>query len=117
MAILYNTADALISIPKSDQFSACIQEGMVCGMIPIVGNLEVYRQYLVDDKNAFFVDPENPKEIAQKIIYGVEHPELREKLYEINRKIIGEKEDWDKNTKKMEDLYLSLTQESKEIRR
>lgn len=108
MAALYNVSDALISIPKSDQFSSCIQEGMACGVIPIVGNLEVYNQYLTNGKNALFVNPQDPKEIAQRIIYCIEHPELKEKFYEINRKIIEEKEDWNKNAPKMEELYTSL---------
>ena len=112
MAVLYNASNALISIPKADQFAACIQEGMACGVIPIVADLEVSHQYLTDGENALFVNPEDPEQIAQKIIYCVEHPELKERFYEINRKIIEEKEDWDKNARKMEELYISLTQES-----
>ena len=108
MAVLYNASDALISVPISDQFSSSIQEGMACGTIPIVGDLEVYHQYLTDGENAFFVSPEDPNEIAQKVVYCIEHPELKEKFYEINRKIIEEKEDWNKNAAKMEELYMSL---------
>jgi len=113
MAILYNASDVLISIPKSDQFSACIMEGMVCGAIPIVGDLEVYRQYLKDGENALFVDPENPEDIAKKIIYCIEHPELKERVYKINRGIIEDKEDWAKNAPKMEELYINLIQKSR----
>lgn len=108
MAALYNVSDALISIPKSDQFSSCIQEGMACGIIPIVGDLEVYHQYLTDSENSFFINAENSEQIAQKIIYCIEHPELKERFYKINRKIIEEKEDWNKNAQKMEELYMSL---------
>jgi L-malate glycosyltransferase len=105
MAALYNISDAFISIPRSDQFGSSVQEGMACGSIPIVGNLEVYRQYLVDGHNALFVDPDNPKDIAQKIIHCIEHPELKKKFYPINRKIIEEKEDWSKNAAKLAELY------------
>lgn len=108
MAVYLNASDMFISIPKTDQFGSSIMEGMACGTVPVVSNIEVYKQYLKNGKNAFFVDPKNPKEIAEKIIYCIEHPELKEKFYKINRKIIEEKEDWNKNTKKMEELYEKL---------
>lgn len=108
MAIYLNMADVFISIPKTDQFGSSIMEGMACGVIPIVSNIKVYKQYLTDGINAFFVDPENPKEIAERIIYCIEHPELKEKFFTINKRIIEEKEDWNKNAKKMEDLYENL---------
>lgn len=108
MAVLYNTCDAFISIPKSDQFASSIQEGMACGAIPIVGNLEVYRQYLTDGKNALFVDPDAPEDIAEKAIYCIEHPKLKQRFYDINRKIIEENEDWARNAVKVEQLYQNL---------
>ena len=108
MAVYLNASDTLVSIPASDQFSACILEGMACGVIPIVSNLEVYKERLVNNENAFFVDPENPQELAEKIIYCIEHPELKEKFFKINREIVEEKDDWNKNAKKMEELYENL---------
>jgi glycosyltransferase involved in cell wall biosynthesis len=110
MAVVYNASDAFISLPKTDQFASSIQEGMACGTIPIVGDLEVYRQYLTDGENALFVDPNNPKDIADKVIYCIEHPELKQRFYAINRKIIEESEDWAKNAAKLEELYHSLLQ-------
>jgi len=107
MAIYYNMCKVLISIPRTDQFGLCIAEGATCGVIPIVGNLEVYREYLTDGENAFFVDRENPKDIAEKVIHCIEHPELKERFYGINRKTVEEKLDWNKNAPRMEELYLS----------
>jgi len=74
-----------------------------------VGNLEVYRQYLADGINALFVDPDNTSNIADKIIYCIEHPELKKRYYTINRKIIEEKENWSKNAAKLAELYLNIT--------
>jgi glycosyltransferase involved in cell wall biosynthesis len=108
MAALYNISDALVSIPISDQFASSIQEGMVCGIVPVVGKLDVYSQYLNDGENALFVDADDPRDIAGKIIYIIQHPELKEIFYEINKKIVEEKEDWSKNSVKMEELYLEI---------
>jgi len=112
MAVFLNMSNVFVWIPKTDQFANSIMEGMICGAIPIVSNIEVYRQYLENKKNAFFVNPDDPKDIAEKIIYCIEHPELRDKIYKINKKIIEENEDWDKNTKKMEELYKGLLEEN-----
>jgi len=108
MAIYLNMADAFISIPKTDQFGSSIIEGMACGAVPIVSDIEVYYQYLKDGINALLVDPENTREIAEKIIYCIEHLEIKENFYTINRKIVEEKENWHKNAKKMEALYKKL---------
>jgi len=108
MAAYLNLSDILLSIPKTDQFARSVMEGMACGVIPIVSDIEAYKQYLKDKKNAFFVNPDNPREIANKIIYCIKHPELKETFYNINRKIIEENEDWNKNAKKMEKLYEEL---------
>ena len=113
MAAYLNMAHSFVSVPKSDQFASSIQEGMACGAIPIVGDLEDYQQYLEDSKNAFFVNPDHPEHLAEIIVYCIEHPELKSRFYEINRAIIEEKEDWDKNAEKMEELYINLFQESK----
>jgi len=108
MAIWLNMADMFISIIETDQFACSIMEGMACGAIPIVSNIKVYKQYLENGKNAFFVNSDKPKEIAKKIIYCIKHPELKEKFYKINRKIIEKNEDWNKNAGKMEKLYENL---------
>jgi len=105
MSDLYNISDVLISIPPSDQFSGCVQEGMACGVIPVVSRLKVYEQYLKDGKNAFFVSRDNPDEIADKILYCARNPDLKERFYKINRKIIEENKDWNKNSKKIMALY------------
>jgi glycosyltransferase involved in cell wall biosynthesis len=108
MAMYLNVADVFLSIPKTDQFGSSVLEGMVCGAIPIVSEIEVYHQYLKDGVNAFFVNPDDSKEIAEKIIYCIQNPKTKNDFYTINKKIVEEKEDWDKNAKKMEELYKQL---------
>ncbi len=114
MAVYLNIADMMISIPKTDQFASSIMEGMACGVIPIVGNLKVYEQYLTNNKNAFFTDPENPTEIAQKIIHCIKHPEIKEEFYKINLEIIKKYENFDINANKMYELYTDLLSNSSE---
>lgn len=111
MSYCYKSSDAFISIPKNDQFASCIMEGMACGSIPIVGNLDVYKEYLCDNFNALIVDPENPDDIAKKFIYCIEHPEIKGQFAKINNGIVKERFDWDTNAAKMEILYNRLIKE------
>ncbi len=108
MAIFLNMSDIFISIPKTDQFSASVMEGMACGPAPIVSDIDVYKQYLKDYSNALFVNPDSPKELADKIFYYAENEQLKENYHKINKKIIEEKESWDINAKKMENLYIDI---------
>ena len=108
MAILLNMVNAFVWIPKTDQFANTILEGMVCGAIPIVSNIEVYKQYLKDGENSFFVNPDDPRDIAEKIIYCIEHPEIQEKFYNVNKRIVETNENWNKNARRMESLYERL---------
>jgi glycosyltransferase involved in cell wall biosynthesis len=108
MAIYLNASDIFISIPLADQFASSIMEGMACGIIPIVSDIDVYTQYLTHGENAFFVDPSAPEQIAETISYCIEHLHLKEAMYTINKKIIHEEEDWSKNAQKMEALYTTL---------
>src|SRR4030042_558503 len=114
MAVAHNACDAFISIPKTDGFASCVMEGMACGTVPIVANLEVYRQYLNDENNALFVNPDDAEDIAAKVIYCIEHPELKQGFYEINRRIIEENEDWAQNASKLEELYQNLLDKNKD---
>ncbi len=108
MAVYLNMADAFMSIPRYGQFGISILEGMACGAIPILSNIAVHKELVVNNESALLVDPENPEEIAGKISYCIEHPELRDRFYRINKGIVEEKEDWDKNAKEMEKLYERL---------
>jgi len=105
MAAYLNISNMFVSITKTDQFASSIMEGMACGLVPIVSNIDVYHQYLSDNSNALFVNPDNPQDLAEKIIYCINNPEIKENFYKINKKIIENHENWDKNARKMEKLY------------
>lgn len=110
MTVFLNAADIFLSLPETDQFASSIMEGMACGLLPLVTDMKAYTQYLHDGENAFLVNPSDPTEIAEKLIYSIEHPGTKEKASEINRKIIETEEDWTKNARKMEELYENVVE-------
>jgi glycosyltransferase involved in cell wall biosynthesis len=108
MAVHTNMARATVSLARTDQFGASIMESMACGAIPIVSALDVYKQYLQDGDNAFFVDRDDPADVAGKIIYCIDHSELQPLFHQKNRAIIAENEDWGRNAQEMVRLYRRL---------
>jgi glycosyltransferase involved in cell wall biosynthesis len=105
MAIYLNMADAAMSIPKCGQFGASILEGMICGSIPIVSDIPVHRELLVNGENAFLVNSDNPRQVAEAITYCIEHPEMKQQFYKMSKNIIEQRWNWDKNARKMEEMY------------
>jgi L-malate glycosyltransferase len=108
MAILYNIADVLISIPNSDQLGVTILEGMACGDSVILSNLEVYRQLFKEGQNVFFLENIEPQNVAEKVIFCLAHPEIKEEMYPRNFKMIDEHWNWQKNAPVMEKAYNKL---------
>jgi glycosyltransferase involved in cell wall biosynthesis len=111
MAVYYNMADAVISIPKYGQFGASILEGMICGATIIASDIPVHREVLRNGENALLVDADDPKEIAEAIVQCIEHPEMKQQFYKINRKIIEESWNWQRNAGKMRRIYEKLLKE------
>jgi glycosyltransferase involved in cell wall biosynthesis len=108
MAILNNSAEVFLSIPKSDQFGLTIFEGMACGPIPVVSNIPTYKQYLEHERNALFIDPDRPQEISEAILQSISDESLREHFFEENSRIVRQNENWELNAKKMESLFENL---------
>jgi glycosyltransferase involved in cell wall biosynthesis len=108
MAIFLNLAHAFVSVPFSDLLSLCVLEGMACGSIPILSDLEAYKTRIRDGENGFFVPAGSPEAIAEKILYCASHPELRSQFAARNRAIVEELDDWRRNAPLMLQIYESL---------
>jgi glycosyltransferase involved in cell wall biosynthesis len=108
VAVHLNVALVTVSLARTDQFGLGIMESMACGAVPIVSKLAVYGQYLQDGVNAFFAERADPADVAEKIIHCIQHPELQLRFHELNRAIIFDKENRDKNAPETVDLYRRL---------
>jgi glycosyltransferase involved in cell wall biosynthesis len=67
MAELYNLSHLNVNIPKHDLFGMCIQEGCLCGSIPLLNiDIPTYHEYMKDKINCFYVKLDST-DIAEKI--------------------------------------------------
>ena len=101
-------SEVYVSTSLSDTISVSLLEAMASGVVPVVTDIEGNRILIKDGYNGFLFPPSNEKLLAEKIIILLQNINLRKKIGEINRKIVIERYDWDKNMKKIEKLYEEL---------
>jgi len=80
-------------------------EAMACGLAPIVTDVGDNKKWIKDGENGFIIPIKDPKILAEKIIYLLGNENLRKQFGKINRKIVEEKQNYEKEMEKMEMLY------------
>lgn len=101
-------ADIYISMVRTDGVSASLLEAMACGVFPIVTDNVANRIWIDDGINGFLVPERNERILAEKILLAISQDSLREKAAKINRSIVEQKGNWEKNMKTIERAYLKL---------
>lgn len=104
-----NTADVCVEllqpIPRFVRVVATkIFEYMACGKPIVTSDFPEIRKVIEDAKCGILVDPTNASEIADAIIYLLEHPEEGGKMEENGRKAFEERYNWEK----MEERLLKI---------
>ncbi|MCX7766593.1 MAG: glycosyltransferase, partial [Candidatus Sumerlaeia bacterium] len=113
MAILLNLADVFVSVPKTDLLSISVLEGMACGCVPILADLPAYRPRIQDGVNGFLLSEVSPTAIAEKILYVLQHPEVKQRFAEKNIELINIHDNWHKNASLMLELYTEAVEKYK----
>jgi glycosyltransferase involved in cell wall biosynthesis len=102
--IIFNMADVSVMVPNKDQGPLSMYESMICGAVVVASDIQGNRESIHDNMNGFLVNPHNEKELTDKILAALENG-IKERFYEYNKVWIHENANWQKNAKKMEDIY------------
>jgi len=94
-----------LSMSFSDGASTSLLEAMACGTFPIVSDISVNREWIVDGDNGFLVSALDPQKLAQKIIEAFNNSSLMKTAAKKNVEIVREKAILQKNLEKMENIY------------
>jgi glycosyltransferase involved in cell wall biosynthesis len=103
---MYNESIVVLSLSRYDTFGLVPLESMACGVPVIALNVAGYRETMVDGKTGFLTEFD-AKEIAEKIVYFLEHPDVAKNMGEQGRKWVEKKWTWDKQIKELEKLLRS----------
>ena len=80
-------------------------EAMACGLPVIVTDFGDNRKWVQDGVNGYIIPLRSPEVLASKIIHLIHNKDIREKFGQINKQIIEEEDNWQKEMEKMEKLY------------
>jgi glycosyltransferase involved in cell wall biosynthesis len=103
----YNLADVFVlaSINRCEAFSAPLIEAMACGKPLVVSNLKGVRSVVNPGINGMLVEPKNSVDIADKIKFLLEKPQLMADMGKNALSIVENKYRWPNVTKKLEAVY------------
>ena len=82
-------------------------EYMACGLPMVMSDFPYWKKLF--DGCALFVNPEDPRDIAEKIVYLLNNRDLCKKLGKEGRRLVEEKYNWELESKKLTDLYSKLS--------
>lgn len=83
-------------------------EYMATGLPVIASNFPLWKEIVEGNKCGICVDSLKPEDIAKAIKYLIDHPRIRKEMGENGRKTVIEKYNWEKEKKKLINLYREL---------
>lgn len=105
MGALFRTAQIVVSPSVHDGSPNSLLEALACGCFPIAGDLESIREWITHGKNGLLVNPNNPQEIAEAILLGLEREDLRRDAAGLNADLISAKAGYEANMRRAEEFY------------
>jgi len=102
------SVDICVSTALSDSGPGGIIEAMACELPVITTDFGDNRQWVEDGVNGFIIPLRSPQVLASRIVHLIRNPDIRQKFGQINRQIIEERNNWEKEMGKMEKLYEEL---------
>jgi glycosyltransferase involved in cell wall biosynthesis len=86
---------------------------MACGLPVVITDFGDNRNWVEDGVSGFIVPLQDPKALAEKIIYLLKNEGVRMKFGMRNREIIEDRNNYYKEMEKMENIYMELIERYK----
>ena len=102
LAVLKPIPNYIESLPTK------LLEYMMAGIPVIASDFPLWREMVVGNECGLVVDPLDPEAISGAIEYLMQHPEDAREMGENGRQAVEKKYNWDREAKKLTDLYERL---------
>jgi glycosyltransferase involved in cell wall biosynthesis len=109
--ILFQEASISVSPSTHDGTPNSLLEAMYAGAFPICGRLPSIEEWIVDGRNGFLVDPSDPIALAAAIERALSDKSLRTAAAALNRRLVEQRADYDRNMAEVEMIYRQLIAE------
>lgn len=104
----YAMSDMVVVPSLQEGFGLVVSEAMACGK-PVIGTkVGGIPDQITDDYNGYLVQPRKPSEIAERILWLINHPKKARRMGIKGRKVVEEKFNINKRMDKIIQLYERL---------
>jgi glycosyltransferase involved in cell wall biosynthesis len=105
----YYAMSDIVAVPSLQEgFGLVVSEAMACGK-PVIGtNVGGIPDQIVDGYNGFLVEPRNPVQIADRVLWLIDNPKEARRMGANGRKLVEEKFSIDNRIDKIIQLYRGL---------
>lgn len=98
-----------VSMSSSDGNSVSLSEGMACGCVCIVSEIEANKFWVEHDKTGYFVPVHGVEALANRILaVKADYEAIQARMFAINHPLIEQKGNWFKNMRTVTSLYEQL---------
>jgi len=108
MAELFRGSRVTVSAATHDGTPNTLLESMACGCLPVAGDIESIREWVVPGLNGLLFDPADAQALAQEILRALEDEALYRRAGEHNAHLIAEKAQYPVVMAKAQLFYESL---------
>lgn len=108
LANLFRQAALVVSPTEHDGTPNSLLEAMACGCLPIAGDIEALREWIMPGENGLLFDPANPPALAAAILQGLENGEFRQQAATKNARLVADRAEYWTSMAKVEQFYTML---------
>ncbi len=105
---IFLRADIFLSPSVHDGTPNSLLEAMACGCLPVVGDIESMREWIIPGVNGLLVDSNQPQALAEAVLLALDRPELRASAAERNQQIVANRADLSQVRAQVVEFYNSL---------
>lgn len=106
------SVDVYVSTALSDGgLAASTAEAMASELPVVITDFGDNRKWVKDEEGGCIVPPKNPTVLSERIIYLLKNEDVRRRFGKINRRVIEERHNYDKEMVRMEHTYKQLMKE------
>jgi glycogen(starch) synthase len=102
---LYQVADVAVFPSLYEPFGIVALEAMVTRTPVVVSNVGGLAEFVRDGKNGLTVEPNNPEQLARKILYLFNNREKAREISGNGYRMVKDKYSWDEIARKTEEVY------------
>jgi glycosyltransferase involved in cell wall biosynthesis len=108
MAAMFRAAWVSVSPSTHDGTPNSLLEAMACGCLPVAGDLESIREWIVDGRNGLLIDPGDPVGLARAVVRALSDDDFRRTAAEQNLHLVQTRAERGRGMQQAEALYRQL---------